>query len=408
MLFFNKKNSINNVNNKYCYNLIMSHPPFGKLNKSSECNSENISCIEYQFLLHIMSSLKQNGKAAVILPEKFLYDSTPQAKKLKFELLNYFNVECVLSLPSGVMMPYSAVKIVILFFSKKLSNGSFWLYELNKKEKLNKTNKIKIEDFYDFFDKLKGKKNEENSWNINIDSLDYSYNILEQVKNNKNHNSFSSFINSNVDLNKINKDLKDIGDSLNEDIKYIENKIIVTNQKYKFSKVKVAEVVNSLRTAPLSKDKLLLEEEGSFSVYGGNGVIGFFNEFIHSGKFIIVGRVGALCGNIHYVEGNIWVTNNAIVLECIDLEQVHPPYLARVLSNKNLRDLASGTAQPHITVSKVKNIEVKLPPFEVQIELEEWLVKLDRKFEEQKELMYQLTSKNKSLKKELEYHLLQI
>ncbi len=226
-------------------------------------------------------------------------------------------------------MPYSAVKIVILFFSKKLSNGSFWLYELNKKEKLNKTNKIKIEDFYDFFDKLKGKKNEENSWNINIDSLDYSYNILEQVKNNKNHNSFSSFINSNVDLNKINKDLKDIGDSLNEDIKYIENKIIVTNQKYKFSKVKVAEVVNSLRTAPLSKDKLLLEEEGSFSVYGGNGVIGFFNEFIHSGKFIIVGRVGALCGNIHYVEGNIWVTNNAIVLECIDLEQVHPSIFSK-------------------------------------------------------------------------------
>ena len=50
---------------------------------------------------------------------------------------------------------------------------------------------------------------------------------------------------------------------------------------------------------------------GEFPVFGGNGIAGHHNAFNLSGKHIVIGRVGALCGNSRYINQQIWLTDNA-------------------------------------------------------------------------------------------------
>lgn len=389
-----------------CYDVVLTNPPFGKNNVSNVYGLEQDQFIDYQFLRLVMCSLKIDGRAAVILPERFVYDSSSQSKSLKEELFNSFNIDCILSLPPGVMLPYTGVKLVIVFFSRTTPSGKVWLYKLHNKEKLTKNKKLEFGDFDDFFKKAKLKEESENSWNIDINELDLSYNVFEKAETKTVYSDFTFFSKPLDEINSIGIEIQDTIDSIDTKVKHIKSSVTATNEKYQFYKVKVGELIASVKTVPLSKDKLL--NEGAYPVYGGNGIIGYYDDYIHSGKFILIGRVGALCGNVHYVEGEIWVTNNSIVLECLDLARVYPPYLARLLSNKDLRRLASGTAQPHLTVTKVKNIEVKLPSIEVQIKLEEWLSQLDKELALQNELVEQLSRKGESLKSRLNDHLLQI
>ncbi|MGR6861581.1 N-6 DNA methylase [Aliivibrio salmonicida] len=388
------------------YDVVLTNPPFGKNNISNIYGLDQEQFIDYQFLRLVMCSLKTDGRAAVILPERFVYDSSSQSKMLKKELFNSFSIDCILSLPPGVMLPYTGVKLVIVFFSRTTPSGKVWLYKLNNKEKLTKNKKLEFCDFDDFFKKAKFKEESENSWYIDINELDLSYNVFEKAESKAVYSDFTLFSKPLDEINSVGIEIRNTIDSIDKKVKYIKSSVTATVEKYQFYKVKVGELITSVKTVPLSKEKLL--NEGAYPVYGGNGIIGYYDDYINSGKFILVGRVGALCGNVHYVEGDIWVTNNSIVLECSDLARVYPAYLARLLSNKDLRGLASGTAQPHLTVTKVKNMDVKLPSIEVQIKLEELLSQLDKELALQNKLVKQLSRKGESLKKELNGHLLQI
>lgn len=58
-----------------------------------------------------------------------------------------------------------------------------------------------------------------------------------------------------------------------------------------------------------------IEPEGTYPVYGGNGIRGFTESFTHSGPQILIGRQGALCGNVHLVSGEFWASEHAIVAQ---------------------------------------------------------------------------------------------
>lgn len=388
------------------YDIILTNPPFGKNNSRDIQGSDKDHFIDYRFLRLVMSALKLGGRAAVILPERFFFDSSSQSQYLKEELFNRFCVDCVLSLPSGVMLPYTGIKLVVIFFSKRTSSSKVWFYKLTKKEKLTRSKKLKFSDFDDFFKKEQCKLESENSWNIDIDELDSNFNVFDKAENHITYSDFSSFSSSLVELSKVGNEIRDTICAINERVYNIQGNVTETIDTYKFPKVKLGQLVTSLKTISLSKEKLL--DKGKYPVYGGNGVIGYHDEYIHSGEFILVGRVGALCGNVHYVEGCISVTNNSMVLKCIEAEGVHPPYLARLLSNIDLRGLASGTAQPHLTVSKIKNIEIKLPPLTEQIKIEGLLSMLDQELKQHDLLVEQLSNKSEYLKNSLNLHLLQI
>ena len=89
----------------------------------------------------------------------------------------------------------------------------------------------------------------------------------------------------------------------------------------------------------------MMTENGKFPVYGGNGITGMYDNFNLSGNNIIVGRVGALCGNVRYIKDKIWLTDNAFKITDWKYDFDHA-FLAYLLNFKNLRGYARQAAQP--------------------------------------------------------------
>ena len=97
---------------------------------------------------------------------------------------------------------------------------------------------------------------------------------------------------------------------------------------------------------------------GDFPVYGGNGILGYANDF-NMQKGIIIGRVGAYCGSVFLSETECWVSDNAIMaLPLDDSDFLFSYYLLKWLE-LNKRHI--GTGQPLITQEILNRIEVDLP-----------------------------------------------
>ena len=99
---------------------------------------------------------------------------------------------------------------------------------------------------------------------------------------------------------------------------------------------------------------------GTYPVFGGNGIAGMHNEFNLSGDNVIIGRVGALCGNARYITDKIWLTDNAfrVVDFCYEFDGA---FLTFLLNYKNLRSLARQAAQPVISNSSLKDLVLNFP-----------------------------------------------
>ncbi|WP_314407981.1 restriction endonuclease subunit S [Pseudomonas kuykendallii] len=95
-----------------------------------------------------------------------------------------------------------------------------------------------------------------------------------------------------------------------------------------------------------------LSTQNSIPVIGGNGVMGYTSQGNITPPIIVIGRVGALCGNVHKIYEPAWVSDNALVLE-VQRESLDLAYLAHVLNARNLNQMADKSAQPLITGSKV-------------------------------------------------------
>ncbi|MBF4517835.1 restriction endonuclease subunit S [Flavobacterium sp. ANB] len=101
-----------------------------------------------------------------------------------------------------------------------------------------------------------------------------------------------------------------------------------------------------------------------YPCYGGNGLRGYTKTYTNDGKFSLVGRQGALCGNVHLVSGKFHATEHALVAypkEGVDLIWLHYQ-----LVFMNLNQHATGTAQPGLSVMNLNPIEIPLPTIEEQ------------------------------------------
>lgn len=113
-------------------------------------------------------------------------------------------------------------------------------------------------------------------------------------------------------------------------------------------------------------EDLLNESDGLYKVpvIGGNGVLGFTKNFNISTKVLAIGRVGALCGNVHFVSPPAWITDNALMV--FNIRNYLSEYLCMLLTAMNLNRLANQNAQPLITGTLVKNQRVPLPSLDEQ------------------------------------------
>lgn len=121
----------------------------------------------------------------------------------------------------------------------------------------------------------------------------------------------------------------------------------------------------------------LINEQGKYPVYGGNGLRGFTELCNFSGECAIVGRQGAFCGNVRYFSGDAYMTEHAVVI-CAN-EQHNTRYLAYLLSTMNLGRLSGQSAQPGISVRTLSNQDVTLPPKEFQDKVASILARIEDK-----------------------------
>lgn len=108
-----------------------------------------------------------------------------------------------------------------------------------------------------------------------------------------------------------------------------------------------------------------MDENGSFPVYGGNGINGHHSSYMFEEPMIVLGRVGVYCGAVHVTQPHSWVTDNALYVSEIK-RPTSLRYLADVLRFADLNQYAGRAAQPLISGSRIYPVEVLFPPLELQ------------------------------------------
>lgn len=136
------------------YDLILMNPPYGGSEKESvqvnfprELRSSETADL---FMNVIMYRLKKNGRAAVILPDGFLFGTDNAKVNIKKKLFGEFNVHTVVRLPHSVFAPYTSIRTNIIFFDNTESTKETWFYRLDMPEgykNFSKTRPMQLNHF---------------------------------------------------------------------------------------------------------------------------------------------------------------------------------------------------------------------------------------------------------------------
>jgi type I restriction enzyme M protein len=139
-------------------NIIITNPPFGGMEEDGVENQFPATLRTREtadlFMALVVKLLKNNGRAAVVLPDGFLFGEGMKTR-LKEMLLEQCNLHTVVRLPNGVFNPYTGIKTNILFFTKKPENEwpatkEVWFYEHPYPEGVSSYNKTRPMQFEEF------------------------------------------------------------------------------------------------------------------------------------------------------------------------------------------------------------------------------------------------------------------
>lgn len=136
------------------FDVILMNPPYGGSEKTEVKNHFPTDLASSEtadlFMAVIMYRLKKNGRAAVILPDGFLFGTDNAKVNLKKKLLNEFNLHTVIRMPGSVFSPYTSITTNILFFDNTHPTEETWFYRLDMPEgykHFSKTKPMKVEHF---------------------------------------------------------------------------------------------------------------------------------------------------------------------------------------------------------------------------------------------------------------------
>lgn len=133
--------------------------------------------------------------------------------------------------------------------------------------------------------------------------------------------------------------------------------------------LKLKRIVNLKSGISLTSDRIL--DEGKYQVFGGNGPRGYINDYTNEGDFVLIGRQGALCGNINYANGKFWATEHAII--CYPLKEFDTIWLGETLRAMNLNQYSISAAQPGLAVERINELLIPIPSFSEQKEISSYL-----------------------------------
>ena len=136
------------------FDVVLMNPPYGGSEKSDVkghfpadlASSETADL----FMSVIMYRLKEEGRAAVILPDGFLFGTDNTKVAIKKKLMSEFNLHTIVRMPSSVFSPYTSITTNILFFERNGSTKDVWFYRMDMPEgykHFSKTKPMKAEHF---------------------------------------------------------------------------------------------------------------------------------------------------------------------------------------------------------------------------------------------------------------------
>lgn len=103
-----------------------------------------------------------------------------------------------------------------------------------------------------------------------------------------------------------------------------------------------------------------------YPVYGGNGKIGYYSNYMYDDPKILISCRGAASGAIHVSQEHSFITNNSIVLDEIEKEYFY--YFKELFSRETFKRYTTGSAQPQITIVNIKELKFLVPPKNLVIE----------------------------------------
>ena len=123
----------------------------------------------------------------------------------------------------------------------------------------------------------------------------------------------------------------------------------------------IGEVFNLQAGKFISADDIHEEStQYPYRCFGGNGIRGYVSTSNRFGEFPIIGRQGALCGNINFASGEFYATEHAVVVESFG--GTVPTWAKYLLEQLNLNQYATATAQPGLSVKTINEVAIPLPP----------------------------------------------
>ncbi|CAM4211266.1 restriction endonuclease subunit S [Acinetobacter pragensis] len=139
--------------------------------------------------------------------------------------------------------------------------------------------------------------------------------------------------------------------------------------------------------------------DGDYPVYGGNGFRGYIDRYTHQGNYVLIGRQGALCGNINFASGYFFATEHAVVVNpLIDLNY---KWLGFLLMAMNLNQYSTTAAQPGISAEVIGRLKILLPEIEEQNQIADFIETELRGIEELKNKAIVLKNKLKEYRSTL-------
>ncbi len=136
------------------FDVCLMNPPYGGSEKNDVKNHFPADLASSEtadlFMSVIMYRLKQTGRAAVILPDGFLFGTDNAKISIKKKLLKEFNLHTIIRMPNSVFAPYTSITTNILFFDHKDPTKETWFYRLDMPEgykHFSKTKPMKLEHF---------------------------------------------------------------------------------------------------------------------------------------------------------------------------------------------------------------------------------------------------------------------
>ena len=113
-------------------------------------------------------------------------------------------------------------------------------------------------------------------------------------------------------------------------------------------------------------------------VYGGNGIAWYTDSPLIDHSTIVIGRVGAYCGNIHIILEPAWITDNAIYIKQFKTDDFDIRFLSYLMDNANFLSKANKSAQPKITQKPLEDFEYIIPDIKQQKAFSKYEQQIDK------------------------------